>query len=117
MFVRHLRSFNNQGASPLLWAVQNKQLDVVKLLLQSFDADIDVLLNPKPQKGAASTTALKNCLNAAFDTGVAEIVEALLAHSSAAVLEKEGQDKDEDIEANAAGTQVARDNRPWTGGC
>ncbi|OII77548.1 hypothetical protein cand_017080 [Cryptosporidium andersoni] len=74
---------NNCGNTPLHWAVTNKKLNIIKLLLGD---------KRHPSKGG-SDVLLKNnfnrsALTEAFDIGNYEILRILLEHSSAEVLEE-----------------------------
>lgn len=64
---------NQSGNTPLHWAVQNKQADVVKLLVKRYE-NIDVLAKNSFGKGA---------LTHAFQAGDPDILAILLAHPSA----------------------------------
>ena len=73
---------NAEGNTPLHWAVQQGQADAVHTLLRLYPS-IDVLAQNSFGRSASTEAFAKD------DT---RIVEALLSHSSAAALEKDGAD-------------------------
>lgn len=70
---------NREGATPLHWAILNKHLGVVKLLLSAFSANIDVLDTSKYKKSVMSC---------AFEIDNNEILKVVLEHKSAAPLDE-----------------------------
>mmetsp|Transcript_309 Transcript_309/g.392 ORF Transcript_309/g.392 Transcript_309/m.392 type:complete len:410 (+) Transcript_309:174-1403(+) len=70
---------NESGNTPLHWAVQNKQLEAVKVLCERVK-ELDVLVQNSDGKSSLSN---------GFDTGDTDILKLLLEHPSAEKLQKD----------------------------
>eukprot|EP00511_Aplanochytrium_stocchinoi_P009197 CAMPEP_0204862958 /NCGR_PEP_ID=MMETSP1348-20121228/2955_1 /ASSEMBLY_ACC=CAM_ASM_000700 /TAXON_ID=215587 /ORGANISM="Aplanochytrium stocchinoi, Strain GSBS06" /LENGTH=424 /DNA_ID=CAMNT_0052013149 /DNA_START=6 /DNA_END=1280 /DNA_ORIENTATION=+ len=80
---------NDNGNTPLHWAVQNKQKEAIKILCEKV-TDLDVLVQNRDGKSS---------LTYGFDAGDTDILKILLEHKSAEALQKKSQNEPDSEDA------------------